>query len=542
MLLATLILLPTLAALAILALPKAMAKTVALGASFLELALALLLLGSGLGGTTDAFAPAWLQIESLNLGVNLGIGPVSYWLVLLTAALMPLVFLSSFGAEQKAEKGYYFWLTLLVTPMVGTFLARDAILFYVFFELTLVPMFFLIGIWGGLDREYAAKKFFLYTFVGGVFTLAGLLFIGINAGTFDLAEMARWAQGNVTNPTAKVLLFVALFAGFAVKVPLFPVHTWLPLAHTVAPTAGSVILAGVLLKLGTYGLLAVAIPLGLISSVEVSPDGIMPVIGNSVIPVVAILSIIGVIYGALIAWVQKDVKKLVAYSSVSHLGFCVLGLVALNDHGMQGSVFYMINHGISTGALFLLIGMIYDRYHTRMFDDYSGLGKVMPVFSFFLVLFTMSSIGLPGTNGFVSEFLTILGAFTSPYLGPIYGAAAALGVVLGAIYMLHMVAKLVFGPLKLPTTGHSAEETPGKSLDLNPREVAILTPLAVLVIVLGVFPSPLLQSVTPDVQAARSPQAATMVVETPVTVEQNEALAPLNLAAAETPPGTLPNP
>ncbi|MEM7808372.1 MAG: NADH-quinone oxidoreductase subunit M [Planctomycetota bacterium] len=542
MLLATLILLPTLAALAILALPKAMAKTVALGASFLELALALLLLGSGLGGTTDAFAPAWLQIESLNLGVNLGIGPVSYWLVLLTAALMPLVFLSSFGAEQKAEKGYYFWLTLLVTPMVGTFLARDAILFYVFFELTLVPMFFLIGIWGGLDREYAAKKFFLYTFVGGVFTLAGLLFVGINAGTFDLAEMARWAQGNVTDPTAKVLLFVALFAGFAVKVPLFPVHTWLPLAHTVAPTAGSVILAGVLLKLGTYGLLAVVIPLGLISSTSVAPDGIMPVIGDSVIPVVAILSIIGVIYGALIAWVQKDVKKLVAYSSVSHLGFCVLGLVALNDHGMQGSVFYMINHGISTGALFLLIGMIYDRYHTRMFDDYSGLGKVMPVFSFFLVLFTMSSIGLPGTNGFVSEFLTILGAFTSPYLGPIYGAAAALGVVLGAIYMLHMVAKLVFGPLKLPTTGHPADETPGKSLDLNPRAGAILTPLAVLVIVLGVFPSPLLQSVTPDVQAARSPEAATMVVETPVTVEQNEALAPLNLAAAETPPGTLQNP
>jgi len=505
MLLATLILLPALAALVILAAPAALSRTIALGAAFLELALALLLLGVGFGGTAAPFAPEWLQVEALGLGVKLGISPVSYWLVLLTAALMPLVFLGNAAGSVSSPKGYHFWLTLLVMPMVGTFLARDAILFYVFFELTLVPMFFLIGIWGGADREYAAKKFFLYTFVGGVFTLAALLFVGINAGSFELATMVAWAQANVTDPTAKVLLFVALVAGFAVKVPLFPVHTWLPLAHTVAPTAGSVILAGVLLKLGTYGLLVVAIPMGLLSD-----TGVMPVVATSVIPFVATLAIVGVIYGALVAWVQEDVKKLVAYSSVSHLGFCVLGLVALNDHGMQGSVFYMINHGISTGALFLLIGMIYDRFHTRMFADYSGLGRAMPVFSFFLVLFTMSSIGLPGTNGFVSEFLTILGAFTSPYLGPIYGIVAAIGVVLGAIYMLHMVAKLVFGPLKLPETdhGHSGDAEPAqprRSLDLNPREVAVLTPLAVLVIVLGVVPTPLLESIRPDVESARTP-------------------------------------
>ena len=424
-------------------------------------------------------------------------------------------------------------------PMVGVFLARDAILFYVFFELTLIPMFFLIGIWGGDNREWAAKKFFIFTFVGSVFTLAGLLYVGIKAGSFDLARMTLAAQA-ITDPTTKVLLFCALAAGFAVKVPLFPVHTWLPLAHTVAPTAGSVILAGVLLKLGTYGLFKIAIPMGLLSGLDVpnvGPDGLLPVMAHTVIPVVAVLAIIGVIYGALVAWVQADVKKLVAYSSVSHLGFCVLGLVALNAYGVQGSVFYMINHGISTGALFLLIGMIYDRYHTRLFADYGGLGRVMPVFSFFLVLFTMSSIGLPGTNGFISEFFTIAGAFMSPNLGPIYGMCAATGVILGAVYMLYMVARLVFGPLKLPEvhdTAHTSSAFGGpdvgsqadagqgvspdphhgahhghhghdKARDLSGREIAILTPLALAVLVLGVVPTPLLHSILPSVERARRP-------------------------------------
>jgi NADH-quinone oxidoreductase subunit M len=521
-LLPILVLLPLLAAAAILLAPAAMAKTIALGFSVVELALALLLLGVGFGGTVGDWTPAMLEVREIGFGVSLGLDPISYWLVLLTAFLMPLVVLSSYASDIPRAKGYYFWLVALVTPMVGTFVAQDALLFYVFFELTLVPMYFLIGIWGGEDRSYAAKKFFLYTFVGGVFTLAALLYVGINAGSFDLDAMARWSQANVTSGTAKVLLFTALAAGFAVKVPLFPVHTWLPLAHTVAPTAGSVILAGVLLKLGTYGLLKVVLPIGLLST-----GGLLPVIADVVVPVVAVLCIVGIIYGALIAWVQEDVKKLVAYSSVSHLGFCVLGLVALNDQGMQGSVFYMINHGISTGALFLLIGMIYDRFHTRQFADYSGLGTAMPIFSFFLVLFTMSSIGLPGTNGFVSEFLTILGAFTSPYLGPIFGIFAALGVVLGAIYMLHMVARLVFGPLKLPETHHHDASQPEAatskvvSHDLNGREVMILTPLAVLVIVLGVFPTPLLKSIQPSVQLARTPVAtATLPVADALDVEE----------------------
>ena len=523
-----LLLVPLVGAFACLFVPRTTAKWVAVLTTAVEFALVLPLYGTAFGGGPQVYAPAAATFAGLNFGFSLGCDAVSWWLILLTAVLMPLAVCGSFGGITTRQRGYYFWLTVLLMPMVGVFLARDAILFYVFFELTLIPMFFLIGIWGGENREWAAKKFFIFTFVGSVFTLAGLIYVGVQAGSFDLATMTLAAQ-RITDPTTKVLLFCALAAGFAVKVPLFPVHTWLPLAHTVAPTAGSVILAGVLLKLGTYGLYKIAIPMGLLTAAGVggvNGDGLLPVVAHTVIPVVAILAVIGVIYGALVAWVQVDVKKLVAYSSVSHLGFCVLGLVALNTYGVQGSVFYMINHGISTGALFLMIGMIYDRYHTRLFADYGGLGRVMPVFSFFLVLFTMSSIGLPGTNGFISEFFTIAGAFMSPHLGPIYGMCAATGVVLGAIYMLYMVARLVFGPLKLPEV-HDAAHTSsafgsqtdagqsvspdahhdghGKAQDLTGREIAILTPLALAVIVLGVLPTPLLKSIQPSVERARLP-------------------------------------
>ena len=513
LLLLLLILVPLVVAVGCLLVPKGTARMVAFVGSFIELGLAIALFRYGFeNGPT--YAPEWLTIGGLNTGVRLGIGPISYWLVLLTAILMPLAIWSSFDSIKTRQGSYYFWLMALVMPMMGTFLARDGLLFYVFFELTLVPMFFLIGIWGAADlKRKAAVKFFLYTFVGGVFTLGGVLYLGLTGGSFDMTTMAATGQA-IDNPTLKVVLFFALLIGLAVKVPLFPVHTWLPLAHTVAPTAGSVILAGVLLKLGTYGILTIAIPMGLLSNSEVGGAiGLLPVMRDAVIPLIAILAIIGIVYGALIAWVQTDVKKLVAYSSVSHLGFCVLGLFALNLHGVQGSVLYMLNHGISTGALFLMIGMIYDRYHTREFRHYGGLGKVMPVFSFFLVLFAMSSIGLPGTNGFVSEFLTIFGAFQSPVLGWMYGAFAALGVILGAVYMLHMVAELVFGPTILPEThdhGHASDHafddtaadhahddghhTP-EAKDLTTREILILTPLAILVIYLGVMPTPLLSSI-----------------------------------------------
>jgi NADH-quinone oxidoreductase subunit M len=388
---------------------------------------------------------------------------------------------------------------LLQAAMLGVFVSRDLLLFYVFFELTLVPMFFIIGIWGGPERRYAAGKFFLFTFTGSVFTLAGAIYLGIQAGTFDISHVVSFAQNSLT-PTERYWIFFAMLAGFAVKVPLFPVHTWLPLAHTEAPTAGSVILAGVLLKLGTYGLLRLAVPMGMLSATGVAFPHFLKVIG--------VLCVIGVIYGALVAWVQQDIKKLVAYSSVSHLGFCVLGLLALNVYGIEGSVLYMINHGISTGAMFLVIGMIYDRYHTRDINQLSGLAKRMPILACFWVLFVLASIGLPGTNGFISEFLTILGAFTSPYLGVWFGGFAALGIILGAVYMLHMTARVMFGPLKTPALhgdshdSHGHDDTPG---DIGPREIGILIPLAIAVLWIGVYPSGILRSMVGPIQEMRQP-------------------------------------
>src|SRR5438270_8996515 len=318
-------------------------------------------------------------------------------------------------------------------------------------------------------------------------------------------------------------LLLGFLAGFAVKVPLYTVHTWLPLAHTEAPTAGSVILAGVLLKLGTYGLLRLAVPIGMIDASGVAFPG--------AVKALAVLCIIGIIYGALVAWVQRDIKKLVAYSSVSHLGFCVLGLVALNTIGIQGSVLYMLNHGLSTGAMFLCIGMVYDRYHTRDINELSGLARIMPKLAFFFVLFVMSSIGLPGLNGFASEFLTILGAFTSNYLGIGFGSIAALGVILGAVYMLHMVARVIWGPLKVPG-GHGSDHAHGQAdhgqaaspgherhegTDINGREVAILVPLAFAVVFLGVLPTSLMRRMLDPIQRLQQPITLVSPTQTAAT-------------------------
>jgi NADH-quinone oxidoreductase subunit M len=464
-------------------------------------------------------------IDSIGFHFDLGVDSISILLAALTVFLTPLAIAASFGSIKEREKEYYAWMLVLLSAMLGVFLARDLLLFYIFFELTLIPMFFIIGIWGGAERRYAAIKFFLFTFAGSVFTLAGTIYIGNKYGTFDIATLVTLAQhgGNGYLPLdsqERWLILLAFLAGFSVKVPLFPVHTWLPLAHTEAPTAGSVILAGVLLKLGTYGLLRLAIPIGMIDANGVA----FPAAARAI----AVLCIIGILYGALCAWVQKDVKKLVAYSSVSHLGFCVLGLFALTAIGIQGSVLYMINHGLSTGALFLCIGMIYDRYHTRDIDELSGLARIMPKLAFFLVLFAMSSIGLPGTNGFVSEFLTVLGAYTSPVLGPAFGSVAALGVILGAVYMLHMLARVLFGPLKFPqphAEGHAAHgdvhgqadqgQAGGaqeihystKSNDIGAREISILVPLAIVIIILGVVPTSLLKPMLGPVELLRNPAA-----------------------------------
>jgi NADH-quinone oxidoreductase subunit M len=356
-------------------------------------------------------------------------------------------------------------------------------------------MFFIIGIWGGPQRREAAGKFFLFTFAGSVFTLAAAIYLGYHAGTFDIAGVVQYARTSLTDQQ-RYWVLLAFLAGFAVKVPLFPLHTWLPLAHTEAPTAGSVILAGVLLKLGTYGLIRLAVPIGLLTADSVAFPRLIHFLGC--------ICVVGVIYGALVAWVQQDIKKLVAYSSVSHLGFCVLGMIALNTWGLEGSVLYMINHGLSTGAMFLVVGMIYDRYHTRDINQLSGLARRMPIMAFFFVFFTLASIGLPGLNGFVSEFLTILGAFTSPYLGIGFGAFAALGIILGAVYMLHMVARVIFGPLKTPEV-HGEHGDSRLPTDIGRREIAILVPLALVVAYLGVYPSGVLRSMNDPFDRMRQP-------------------------------------
>ena len=442
----------------------------------------------------------WLSASQIHFHFKLGVDAVSLWLVLLTVLLTPLAIAASFQSIKQRQTEYYAWMLALLVAMNGVFLARDLLLFYIFFELTLIPMFFIIGIWGGPERRYAAGKFFLFTFAGSVFTLAAAIYLGIKYGTFDIHALVSAVNGAVNPLTRSERLWVllAFLAGFGVKVPLFPVHTWLPLAHTEAPTAGSAILAGVLLKLGTYGLYKLALPIGLLNRTGAAFPAALQVIG--------VICLIGIIYGALVAWVQQDIKKLVAYSSVSHLGFCVLGLVALNAPGLQGSVLYMINHGLSTGALFLVVGMIYDRYHTRDINQLSGLARQMPKLAFFFVLFALSSIGLPGLNGFVSEFLTILAAFTSSHLGIGFGVFAALGIILGAVYMLHMVARVIFGPLRVPAVehghGHEPDELPP---DLNAREVAILIPLALAVVLLGVVPNIVLTTILPPINQALAP-------------------------------------
>jgi NADH-quinone oxidoreductase subunit M len=460
----------------------------------------------------DVFEPgAWLSFGPGAPTLSIGVDAISLCLVLLTVVLVPLAIASTFGTPAitgDRPRQFYAWMLALLAAMLGVFLARDLLLFYAFFELTLVPSFFLIGIWGGPERREAATKFFLYTFAASVFTLAAIVYLGARAGSFDIDAVVRYAQHTLTG-REQFWIALGLLSAFVVKSAVFPVHTWLPITYTEAPTAGTVILAGVMPKLGTYGILRLVLPIGLVTN---GTDGPTPFHGISA--VIGILCVAGILYGALIAWVQKDVKRLLAYSSFSHLGFCVLGLMAVDSIGAQGSLLYMVNHGISTGALFLMAGMIFDRFATHDRTQIGGLAKSMPRFAFFLVLFAMSSIGLPGLNGFASEFLTLLGTFgvSSPsgtlvtrtsQLGPWFGGAAALGMILAAVYMLAMVNGLLFGPAKVPTSKGSIP--PG---DLSGRELAILSPLAVLVVVLGVYPMAILRPTLAPVEAILRPAVA----------------------------------
>ena len=506
--------LPTLTSLLILG-PLVAAALIALGparmsrwiAAFGSLAIFAISVAAALvfpGWSDGSFAPQGVGLAVMpSLGINLSLGTdsVGMMLVLLTTFLMPLAMIGSFTAVKEREKEYYGWFMLLEAAMLGVFLAQDAIVFYTAYEFTLVPMYFLIAIFGGAERRAASIKFFLYTFFGSMLTLAGVIYIAAQhaatngAWTFDLATLANFSSTQFS-ATQQFWVFILLMAGFAVKVPFFPVHTWLPLAHDQAPTAGSVILAGTLLKLGTYGVYRIALPATPVGVVELNQF-------------FAVLCIIGIVGTALICWLQRDAKKLVAYSSVSHLGFCMLGLFALNSLGATGSVMYMINHGLSTGALFLCIGMIYERYHTKDMDKLGGLFRKMPVWSFFMVFFTLASLGLPGLNGFIGEFLCLMGCFTAEpgattgypgLLGPWWAVVAGLGLVLAAMYLLLMLGKLVWGPLKEPHgDGHDHHAHGGElPRDLSAREIGILTPLAIVCLAIGFYPKPMLEAIAPS--------------------------------------------
>jgi NADH-quinone oxidoreductase subunit M len=423
-----------------------------------------------------------------------GIDGLNVWLVALTAVLMVPSVLVSWTAITERVNEYYAWLLLLQTALIGVFVAFDIVLFYAFFELTLVPLFFLIGVWGGPQRQHAARKFFIYTLTGSLVTLLGVLgavlvcYSTAQKLTFSIPDLIALVQQQLAEGKdaafwrgAQLWVFLGLMAGFAVKVPLVPLHTWLPLAHVEAPTAGSVLLAGVLLKLGTYGFLRLALPL--------APDAAL----GMGVPLIGTLAVVGVIYGALCSLAQTDFKKLVAYSSVSHLGLCMLGMFSLNETGLGGSLIQMVNHGLSTGGLFLLVGMLYERYHTRQMADYGGMASKLKLLAVAMVFVCLSSAGLPGLNGFWGELLSLMGIGAlkaSPALrggrvsGAVLCALGATGVVLGAWYLLTMLRRVFFGPYKEP------HHEGGPVGDLNGRELAALVPIGVLCVALGVYPQP----------------------------------------------------
>jgi NADH-quinone oxidoreductase subunit M len=418
-------------------------------------------------GFRFVFERPWIQL--IGAKYRFGIDGISMLLVLLTTLLGFIAILSSWTAITQRVKEYYAFMLLLQTGMLGVFMALDFLVFYVFWEVMLVPMYFLIGVWGGPRKLYAAIKFFLYTLAGSVLMLVGILALYFHYHSvtglysFDILEYQR--LGFPTH--LQYWVFLAFFIGFAIKVPMFPFHTWLPDAHVEAPTAGSVILAGVLLKMGTYGFVRFSLPM-------------FPWATMHFIKPMLIISLIGIIYGALVAMMQKDMKSLVAYSSVSHLGFVMLGVFAATPVALQGGVLQMINHGISTGALFLIVGIIYERRHSRMISEFGGLSHIMPVYATVFLIMTLSSIGMPGLNGFIGEFFILQGTFAAPHLW-VYAAIAVLGIVLGAAYMLWLYQRVMFGKLENPANQ-------GLS-DLNLRELATFVPLIILAFWIGLYPS-----------------------------------------------------
>jgi NADH-quinone oxidoreductase subunit M len=514
--------LPLLGALLLLFVPKESRRTFELGALAFTVADFFLSLplwfqyDRANGGVQWAFSCDW--IPSIGVKFSIGMDGISLLLLLLTTFLGFIVVWSSFKAIVERHKEYYIWLLVMQFSMMGVFITQDMFQFYLFWELMLVPMYFLIAIWGGPNKLYAAIKLFLYTLAGSVLMLVAILAIYFlqfkTTGHYDMSIASFQAMAGtiaMQSHTFRILLAVAFFLGFAIKVPMFPFHTWLPDAHVEAPTAGSVVLAGVLLKMGTYGFLRFLLP-------------IAPSATKELMPWFMTLALIGVIYGALVAMIQKDMKKLVAYSSVSHLGLCMLGLFALNPNGITGGILQMLNHGISTSALFLIVGIVYERRHTRMIAEYGGLSKTMPLYATLFLIMTMSSIGLPGLNGFIGEFAILQGAFQA---APWIAVLATTGIILGAAYMLWLYQRAMFGPIN---------EVNSKMEDLNAREIAYFAPLVVVAFWIGLYPKPILAVLEKPVAKLVTQINPDFYKQEALTVRQAEA-AKAGMAAMAAPAG-----
>jgi len=461
------------------------AKHVAMATATLEFAISLPLFWTFRTGTAALQNYASIPwIETWGIGYRVGIDGISLLMVLLTTLTMPLAVLSSYRYIRRHVRAFYAMLLILLTGMLGVFVSFDLFLFYVSWEIMLIPMYFLIGVWGGERRIYSAIKFFLFTAIGSLLMLVAIVTMVMlyhrqyGVVTFDYNELVQLPIGR----NLQFWLFGAFALAFAIKVPMFPLHTWLPDAHVEAPTAGSVILAGILLKTGAYGFLRFALPFFSFAATS-------PVVVNTALT----LCVVGILYGAWVATVQPDAKKLVAYTSIAHLGFVMLGIFALTSVGLQGAIMQMVNHGISTGALFLLVGMMYERRHTRLIADYGGIARVMPMFAAALMLVALSSIGLPGTNGFVGEFLILVGSFESH---PIAAFLAAIGVIFAACYMLPMLQRVLFGEV-------TSDKNRGLK-DLSGRERLVLAPLLTAILLLGIYPQPFLARTAASVEALRT--------------------------------------